>query len=164
MGNERRVDIIPSTRIGLALELGLLLLLAACGQSGGQRQASPSSLHVTAVGPHTVEIQMSDDLRFVPDRIIVDVGQTVKFFAHNRSSAEHEFFIGDAAAQEQHEREMRAGTIPNMHYRPDDMVVMARDSNELSYTFTAPGELIFGCHEPGHYAAGMRGTIEVVSA
>lgn len=151
-------------RIGLALGVGLLLLLAACGQGGGPSQASASPLHVTAVGPHTVEIRMTDDLRFVPDRIVVDVGQTVKFFAHNQSSAEHEFFIGDAAAQDQHERDMRAGTVPNMHFRPDDMVVMARDSSELSYTFKTPGELIFGCHEPGHYAAGMRGTIEVAPA
>lgn len=149
-------------RIGLALGASLLLLPAACGASGGTSQSSPSPLHVTAVGPHLVEIQMTDDLRFVPDRIRVDVGQTVKFLATNRSSAEHEFFLGDAAAQDEHEAEMRAGTNANMHFRPDDMVLMPGSSNQLTYTFAKLGELIFGCHQPGHYVAGMRGTIEVV--
>lgn len=30
---------------------------------------------MTAVGPHTVEIQMTDDLRFVPDRIVVELAR-----------------------------------------------------------------------------------------
>lgn len=57
---------------------------------------------------------------------------------------------------------MQAGTNANMHFRPDDMVLMPGSSNQLTYTFDKRGELIFGCHEQGHYAAGMRGTIEVV--
>lgn len=149
-------------RIGLALGASLLLLLAACEAGDLTGHASPSPVHIRAVGPHAVEIQMTDDLRFVPDRIVIDVGQTVTFLATNRSSAEHEFFIGDAAAQDEHEAEMRAGNNANMHFRPDDMVLMPGTSNQLTYTFDKPGELIFGCHQPGHYAAGMRGTIEVV--
>ena len=146
----------------MALAGVLLVVLAACGAGSGTGQAVGSPLHVTASGPHVIEIQMTDDLRFVPDRIRVDVGQTVKFLATNRSSAEHEFFLGDAAAQDEHEAEMRAGTNANMHFRPDDMVLMPGSSNQLTYTFAKLGELIFGCHQSGHYVAGMRGTIEVV--
>ncbi len=153
---------VSSGRIGMALGGVLLLLLAACGAGSGPGQASASPLHVTAVGPHVVEIQMTDDLRFVPDRMVVDAGQTVKFLATNRSSVEHELFIADAAAQDQHEAEMQAGADANMHFRPDDMVLMPGRSNQLIYTFDKPGELIFGCHQLGHYLAGMRGTIEVV--
>jgi uncharacterized cupredoxin-like copper-binding protein len=29
----------------------------------------------------------------------------------------------------------------------------------LVYTFRTPGAPVYGCHVPGHYAAGMRGTI-----
>jgi uncharacterized cupredoxin-like copper-binding protein len=31
-----------------------------------------------------------------------------------------------------------------------------------TWTFEDPGDLIFGCHVPGHYAYGMRGTVTVV--
>ncbi len=33
----------------------------------------------------------------------------------------------------------------------------------LVYTFDQPGTLLYGCHVPGHYAAGMRGTITVTA-
>lgn len=151
-----------SRRIGQALKASLLVLLSACGATNATNQSSPGSIHVTAAGPHVIEIQMTDGLRFVPDRIAVDVGQTVKFLATNLSSTEHDFFIGNAAAQDGHEAEMLAGTNPNMHFRPDDMVLMPGTSNQLTYTFEETGVLIFGCHEKGHYAAGMRGTIEVM--
>lgn len=153
---------MSSRRIEAALAGVLLVLLAACVAGGGTGQASARPLHVTAVGPHVVEVRMTDHLRFVPDLIVVNVGQTVKFVATNRSSVEHEFFIGDAAAQNKHEAEMQAGTNANMHFRPDDMVLMPGRSNQLTYTFDKPGELIFGCHQPRHYLAGMHGTIQVV--
>ena len=31
----------------------------------------------------------------------------------------------------------------------------------LVYTFDNPATLEYGCHVPGHYAAGMRGTISI---
>jgi uncharacterized cupredoxin-like copper-binding protein len=34
-------------------------------------------------------------------------------------------------------------------------------SQTLVYHFTQPGPLIIGCHEPGHYAAGMRADVTV---
>jgi len=39
--------------------------------------------------------------------------------------------------------------------------VPAGQSATLVYTFNNPGTLIYGCHVPGHYLAGMRGTITV---
>jgi uncharacterized cupredoxin-like copper-binding protein len=32
----------------------------------------------------------------------------------------------------------------------------------LTYTFSGPGPFAFACHAPGHYEAGMTGTITVV--
>jgi len=34
-------------------------------------------------------------------------------------------------------------------------------TGELVYTFTRPGTVLIGCHEPGHYALGMRAVITV---
>ena len=38
----------------------------------------------------------------------------------------------------------------------------AGSTNELVYTFNGPGPYGFACHEPGHYEAGMKGTIDLV--
>jgi uncharacterized cupredoxin-like copper-binding protein len=32
---------------------------------------------------------------------------------------------------------------------------------ETTFTFEGPGTLIFGCHLPGHYDYGMRGTVRI---
>ena len=34
--------------------------------------------------------------------------------------------------------------------------VQPGESGDLSYTFTEPGSYQVGCHQPGHYAAGMK--------
>ena len=36
------------------------------------------------------------------------------------------------------------------------IVLQPGESGELSYTFDLPGTYQIGCHQPGHYAAGMK--------
>ncbi len=48
-----------------------------------------------------------------------------------------------------------------MMTEPNAVEVPAGGSARLVYTFDQPGTLDYGCHVPGHYAAGMRGTITV---
>jgi len=36
------------------------------------------------------------------------------------------------------------------------------ETRSLTYTFDGPGPYAFACHAPGHYEAGMLGTIAVV--
>ena len=36
------------------------------------------------------------------------------------------------------------------------------ESALLTWRFTESGEVLFGCHEPGHYEGGMVGTIEIL--
>jgi FtsP/CotA-like multicopper oxidase with cupredoxin domain len=51
----------------------------------------------------------------------------------------------------------------NMKDMGGDNVVTVQPgaSQTLVYHFTQPGPLIIGCHEPGHYAAGMRADVTV---
>ena len=44
---------------------------------------------------------------------------------------------------------------------PGAVNVPAGRAARLVYTFDQPGTLEYGCHVPGHYAAGMRGTITI---
>lgn len=95
--------------------------------------------------------------RFDPGAMSFRTGETVRFIVRNDDPIDHEFLIGDAAAQRAHE----LGTEPEHGDRPGEITIPAGSSGETVYTFEEPGRLIFGCHLPSHYAYGMRGEIEV---
>ena len=57
---------------------------------------------------------------------------------------------------------MASGTP--MQAEPNAVDVPAGTTVRLVYTFDQPGTLEYGCHVPGHYPAGMRGTITVTPA
>lgn len=110
--------------------------------------------------PRTIEVRMSDDLRFDPATIAVRPGETVRFILLNEGEAVHEFLIGDEAAQAEFEEEMASG---EMHHDTDaGMAVDPGQTETFEYTFPdTAGELLAGCHEPGHYDGGMVANITV---
>jgi len=145
-----------------ALAVGAIAVVAAgCGTAAGP---SPSGPAVTpagepSVGPVEIAISLSDAFRMEPAAVSVTSGSTVRFVLMNEGVLDHEFFIGDAAAQDEHEAEMQAGGM--QHDEPDGVSVAAGSTKTFEYTFEAPGELLAGCHVSGHYAAGMKATITV---
>lgn len=106
--------------------------------------------------PTTIEIDVRYSA-FSPEHLEVPVGSTVRFVIHNRDPIDHEFILGDQAVQDRHEdgTEREHGAIPGEVSAP------AGETVETTYTFRVPGALIFGCHLPGHYDYGMRGTVTV---
>ena len=109
----------------------------------------------------TVEVALTDDLRFEPARVPVGVGETIEFRVTNAGQMPHEFVLGDQSMQEQHEAEMAemGGSMP-----PDEPYAIGLDAGETTsviWKFTVRGTIQYGCHEPGHYAGGMLGEIEV---
>ena len=110
--------------------------------------------------PRTIEVRMSDDLRFDPATIDVEPGETVRFELTNEGEAVHEFLIGDEAAQAEFEEEMAGGE--GHHDTDAGMAVDPGQTETFEYTFPdTAGELLAGCHEPGHYDGGMIATINV---
>lgn len=89
----------------------------------------------------------------------VPAGVPVTFVVTNAGSAEHEFYLGDEAAQAAHEQEMMSGGMA--HDDPAGISVKPGETNELMYTFAEPGETLAGCHVVGHYGGGMKATITV---
>jgi uncharacterized cupredoxin-like copper-binding protein len=77
----------------------------------------------------------------------------------NSDPIEHEFIVGDQAVQDMHE----VGTDA-LHQAPGAVSVPPESTAETVYTFPASGRLLFGCHLPGHWAYGMRGTIAIKSS
>ena len=72
----------------------------------------------------------------------------------------HEFLIGDEAAQDEFETEMSEGD--GMAHDGDAGVsVEPGETETFEYTFAEAGELLAGCHEPGHYDGGMVAEITV---
>lgn len=129
------------------------LLLAACAPGSGA--ASPAD-----GGPRTIQVRMTDELRFEPAEFTVRAGETVRFEVMNAGQFVHEFLIGDEAAQEEFEREMSEGD-GMAHDSAAGVSVESGQTETFEYTFGEAGELLAGCHEPGHYPGGMVATIGV---
>ncbi|MGH9137783.1 MAG: cupredoxin domain-containing protein [Acidimicrobiales bacterium] len=129
--------------------------LTACGDDDDTTTAT------TANGTgdvRTVEVDMVA-IAFEPDSLDVEQGETVRFVFTNTGDSPHDAFIGDADAQADHEAEMRemdeGGMQGGGHGDDDAMAVQPGDTGELTYTFDQAGSFEIGCHQPGHYDAGM---------
>jgi uncharacterized cupredoxin-like copper-binding protein len=103
----------------------------------------------------TLQIRYS---AFEPGELTVARGTTVRFVVENRDPIAHELIVGDQAVQDLHER----GTGHHHGEVPGEISAPAGSTVETTYTFEEAGTTLFGCHLPGHYAYGMRGTIRVV--
>ncbi|MCA1647356.1 MAG: heavy metal translocating P-type ATPase [Chloroflexi bacterium] len=148
----------------VALAIGAAALTFARSQMS---TGSPEMSMATAASDprpvsRTVQVSTTDTLRFSPDLLNVRAGETIAFEISNPGTLPHEFFLGAPAEQQAHEREMANG-IP-MHAEPNAVDVPTGTSVRLVYTVGQPGTLEYGCHVPGHYTAGMRGTITVTPA
>jgi Cu+-exporting ATPase len=149
---------------------GIALVAVAIGVGAlafARRDMAPSPMGMTSAastGPvsRTIQVEATDTLRFVPEAVTVHAGDTVAFDISSSGAVPHEFFIGTAAEQVAHEREMSSGTP--MEDDASDVAVPAGQTVRLVYTFDQPADLEYGCHVPGHYAAGMRGGITVTLA
>ena len=103
---------------------------------------------------------MTDDMRFTPDRIEVRQGETVKLVVKNGGKMLHELVIGTRQALDAHAAMMTK--YPGMEHDEPHMVhVKPAKSQPLVWNFNRAGEFQFACLIPGHYQAGMVGTIVV---
>jgi uncharacterized cupredoxin-like copper-binding protein len=110
----------------------------------------------------TIEITMTDNMRFSPDRIEVKQGETVKFLVKNTGKQLHEMVIGTRKELDEHAALM--AKFPNMeHDEPHQAHVAAGKSGALVWHFNRAGDFDFACLIPGHYQAGMVGQIKVVA-
>jgi uncharacterized cupredoxin-like copper-binding protein len=108
----------------------------------------------------TIVIAMSDDMRFTPSTINVTQGETIKFVVTNKGKILHEMVIGTAAELAKHAALMKKH--PNMeHDEPFMAHVAPTKKTELIWQFSKVGAFEFACLIPGHFEAGMRGTITV---
>lgn len=111
----------------------------------------------------TVEVRMLDTMRFVPERIDVRQGETVKFVVRNDGKVLHEMVIGNRQSLDEHMALMMKN--PGMeHDQPYSTHVSAGKSGDIIWHFNRAGEFEFACLIPGHFQAGMVGRIRVGAA
>ncbi len=138
-----------------------LLLLAGCGGTSSKPAATAQAGDAAKVD-RTVEIKSTDDLKFDPATVSVKRGETVAFQVTNPTKVDHEFVVGDATFQDDHEKEMRAMPAGMaMGDEPMSIDLPAGQTKTIDLTFPNAGTLVYGCHEPGHYPAGMKGEIKI---
>lgn len=101
------------------------------------------------------------DIGFEPTSIEASAGETIRFVFQNAGAVDHDAFIGDARAQEDHGEAM--ASTHGGHGEDSDAAVTVEpgETGELVHTFDEPGELLIGCHQPGHYEGGMRLSVNV---
>jgi uncharacterized cupredoxin-like copper-binding protein len=107
-----------------------------------------------------VKVALTDAMRFTPDPITVKAGEEVTFVVKNEGVIVHEFFVGTEDEQVDHAAEMAMGGMSHGH--DNALSLKAGESGSLTMTFAEAGSLLVGCHEPGHYEAGMKATLTVV--
>lgn len=150
----------------IALALASVVALAACGDDAGSDPAGDASGE-----PRTVEVTMTD-MAFSPSSLDVEAGETVNFVFRNDGAVRHEAVFGNQAEQEAHHEEMAAmggshddmdGTMPHDGEMSElhSVVVEPGETVEMTHTFDAAGPTMVGCHEPGHWEAGMKLDIDV---
>jgi len=128
----------------LALAMLVVAALAACRPAQAEDRM------------RTVEVTIHYS-RFDPSALSFEPGTTVRFEIRNTDPIDHEFILGDEDVQAAHER----GTEAHHGARPGEISIPAGTTRITTYTFAEAGTLIFGCHLPGHYGYGMRGTVTV---
>ena len=123
------------------------------------------------------------DIAFSPKSLDVKAGETVRFVLVNKGQLLHEFNLGHAAMHVEHQKEMldmqQSGMLTPTgmshagmdhsamghgamkHDDPNSVLVAPGKTAELTWTFTKTDNLEFACNVPGHYQAGMVGTVKI---
>lgn len=135
---------------------------------GGLQLADAGHAHGTPFGKagdpkkitRTIELKMTDQMRFEPAEIRVRRNETVRLVVVNAGDVKHEIQLGDMKSIRAHLEEMRKN--PEMEH--DDDHAKSIESNgrgEIVWQFTQLGNFEYACLIPGHYEQGMRGKIVV---
>jgi len=160
-----------------AAVIGILTLTVACAgaaTAGGNHRHQTGTARVekeqTAWGiagdrqrARTIELTMTDEMRFVPDRVEVREGETVRFVVRNKGGLLHEMVLGTSLSLDEHAALMLK--FPAMEHDEQHMThVKPGARQEIVWNFNRPGEFHYACLIAGHYQAGMAGIVSVTPA
>ena len=152
----------------LALSLASPLAVAHGDEGHGAQQEQNAVGHAAAIGKpgdpakvgRSINVAMSDTMRYTPAKIKVKRGETIKFVVRNNGTVKHEMVLGTIKELKEHAVLMQK--FPEMeHADPNMASVEPGKTGELLWQFTRPGTFTFACLQPGHFEAGMVGKVAV---
>ena len=98
----------------------------------------------------TVPVSMADDMRFIPGKIDVKQGETIRFTLKNDGELLHEFVIGTKKDLDEHAALMVK--FPKMeHDEPYMAHVPPGKTGQIVWNFNRAGDFDFACLIAGHY-------------
>jgi uncharacterized cupredoxin-like copper-binding protein len=114
-----------------------------------------------AKATRTIRVDLSDAMRFSPAEITVKRGEVLRFVVANKGQMLHEMVLGTRKELEKHAALMKK--FPGMeHDEPHMAHVAPGKTGEIGWQFTRTGTFHFACLVPGHFEAGMIGTVKAV--
>lgn len=149
------------TSFGKALSVALATtVLSTAASAAGNHEGSHYTFGEPGVESEvtrTVEVKATDDMEFIMDLGSIRRGETIEFVVTNVGQIPHEFSIGDRNSQQAHADMMRQHPHMGHHHDPAALTLAPGETKSLVWTFNKPvqGEIVFGCHLPGHWEAGM---------
>ncbi|MEY3610926.1 MAG: hypothetical protein RJB14_648 [Pseudomonadota bacterium] len=119
---------------------------------------------VAQVVSRSLDIRMDDTMRFAPDTLQVQAGETIRFVVYNAGKVEHELVLGNDEDIRAHAENMKKGTDhSHSHAGAAAISVAPGQKGELVVTLSKTGTLQMACLIPGHFEAGMKGQLNVTS-
>ncbi|MGA7105168.1 MAG: cupredoxin family protein, partial [Candidatus Deferrimicrobiaceae bacterium] len=143
--------------IACALAMSLSFTTGALGhgdENHGKKQDRSAGGHEADLGrpgdpkhvTRSIEVEMSDAMRFKPDSIRVKRGETIRFIVRNLGKLRHEMVLGTIGELKEHAEMMRKS--PEMeHADPNQVSVAPGKTGELVWQFTRDGTFDFACLE-----------------
>lgn len=153
----------PHRLLALLWAAVLATSAAAAGKHAGGHDADMAAIgqpgKLTQV-TRTIEVNMSDAMRFTPADLQVRQNETIRFVVKNSGKLKHELVLGTDKALADHALEMKKN--PEMeHAEPNQVSVAPGRTGEIIWRFTKAGKVSFACLQPGHFDAGMKGVVLV---
>ena len=148
----------------LSVALTTSTVFAAGNHAGGHAASDAIGKPGKATNAkRTVKVEMLDTMRFNPQSITVKQGETIKFIVKNSGKIKHEMVLGTEKELKEHAEVMKKN--PEMEHDDENQItVQPGKSGEIIWQFTKAGKVNFACLQPGHYDAGMAGTVTVNKA
>ena len=110
----------------------------------------------------TVEVEMRDSMQFVPSKLSVKQGETLRIVVKNTGQLTHEIVLGNERDLKAHAALMKK--FPEMeHAEPNMLTLAGAKTGELVWKFSRAGVVNFACLQPGHFDAGMKGQVRVLA-
>ena len=135
---------------------------ASGNHAGGHDESPIGKPGLSTKIQRTITIEMSDNMRYSPENVMVNKGETIRFVVKNVGQVRHELSLGTPEELAEHLEQMKK--FPEMeHDEPSKITLDPGKSGEIVWQFTRPGEVDFACLMPGHYEAGMKGNVTVTS-